>query len=152
MLSGENFTVPMLLTLEAADEQLRAAFDAIAAARGGAAIAPARLYAYLEPRLVAPALVDDAALRGVIAAVAGLVAPRPPAPAGHAAAAAQATLSFAHVQWVLCACAVALHAHTVAGIASLGGDDTPSPEMCLQLLLASLAATGELEGGAPNDQ
>ena len=67
-------------------------------------------------------------------------------------AAAQATLSFAHVQWVLCACAVALHAHTVAGIASLGGDDTPSPEMCLQLLLASLAATGELEGGAPNDQ
>ena len=48
--------------------------------------------------------------------------------------------------------AVALHAHTVAGIASLGGDDTPSPEMCLQLLLASLAATGELEGGAPNDQ
>ena len=39
-----------------------------------------------------------------------------------------------------------------SAVASLGGDDTPSPEMCLQLLLASLAATGELEGGAPNDQ
>ena len=63
-----------------------------------------------------------------------------------------ASLTLAHVQWVLCACAVALHAHTVAGIASVGGDATPSPEMCLQLLLASLAATDEAGGGARNEQ